>query len=116
MKSDKELLETPLKDLSKEERARAFLAYDRKATKIDEENKKYKSRPIGRVHVIGDSIEALNPADGKVYSSKSKYYQALKDTGNHVVEPGEQGKKLGLQGDYNLRPELKQAMQQHLGR
>lgn len=68
------------------------------------------------VQVITDSIEIFSPADGKHYTSKSEYYKALKSSGSHVLEKGEHGQQTGLKGDYNLKPELKQAIQQHLGR
>lgn len=116
MTSEKDLLNTPLKDLSPEERKQAFALYEIRLAKIERENKEYKPKPGGRVHVISDCMEAVNPADGKMYSSKSRYYQTLKDTGSHVVEPGEHGQKRELRGDYNNRPELKRALQQHLGR
>ena len=115
MKSEKDLLNTPLKDLSLEERKAAFAARDVLYAKTERENKDYKPKP-GRVQVITDGIEMMNPADGKVYSSKSKYYRALKDMWSHVIEPGEQGKTRGLQGDFNNKHELKRALQQHLGR
>lgn len=67
-------------------------------------------------HLVIDSIEVVNPADGKVYTSRSKYYRSLKDSGNHIVERGEQGHKREIQGDFNVRKELKQAIEQHLGR
>lgn len=63
---------------------------------------------------VSDCIEAISPLDGKMYTSKSKYYQALKDSGNHIVEAGEHGNKQEIRGDYNLRPELNQAIQRHL--
>lgn len=66
--------------------------------------------------IITDSIEVLSTADNKTYTSKAKYYRSLKDHGNHVIEAGEHGKKREQQGDYNCRSELKQAVQQHLGR
>jgi len=67
-------------------------------------------------NVINDSIEVKGLHDGKTYSSKSRYYQSLKETGNHIVEKGEfNNKPRQIQGDYNVRKELKQAIQQHLG-
>ena len=115
MRSVKDLLNTPLKDLSPEERKAAFSADNAHRAKIERENKEYIMKPVG-LHVITDSIEVVNPADGKYYSSKSRYYQTLKDTGNHIIEKGEQGHKRELRGDYDNKQELRQALQQHLGR
>lgn len=67
------------------------------------------------LHIITDGIEFKSHHDGKHYSSKHKYYQSLKDTGNHVVEAGENYmKNRQIQGDYNIKKELKQALEQHL--
>lgn len=72
--------------------------------------------PKSGIQVITDAIEVKSVNDGKVYTSKSKYYASLKASGAHVTEAGEHGMKRSLQGDYNVRSELKQALQQHLGR
>lgn len=65
---------------------------------------------------IMDSIEVKGLHDGKMYTSKSKYYQSLKESGNHIIEKGEiKYDKRETQGDYNIKKELRQAVQQHLG-
>ena len=72
---------------------------------------------IGRCETgyISDNVDFVSHHDGKYYSSKHKYYAELKASGNHVTEAGEIGSNRDLQGDYNVRKELKQALQQHLG-
>ena len=43
-------------------------------------------RPYIRTDGMGDT---LNHADGRTYDSRSAYERALKDSGNHIVEAGE---------------------------
>lgn len=44
----------------------------------------------GKVYVISDSLEGVyNPATGKTYDSKTRYFADLQARGCHVVEPGE---------------------------
>lgn len=115
MKSDQELLGTPFKELTREEIPCAFAASERAIAKIAAENKKHKSNLNGKLQVITDAVEVYSPADGKVYTSKSRYYQTLKDSGNHVIERGENyGKNRQTQGDFNVKQELKQAIERHL--
>lgn len=64
--------------------------------------------------IIIDSIEVKSLADGKYYSSKSKYYQSIRDSGGHIVESGESNRKREIVGDFNVRKELTQATQQVL--
>lgn len=62
-----------------------------------------------------DTTEVKSMADGKVYTSKAKYYQSLKDNGSHVVEAGEQKcRSKEIRGDYNARKELTQAVYRHI--
>lgn len=62
-----------------------------------------------------DTTEVKSMADGKTYTSKSKYYQSLKDKGSHVTEKGEfKDKPRELVGDYNVRKELTQAVSRHI--
>ena len=68
------------------------------------------------IQVITDSIEVKSHHDGKVYSSKHKYYQSLKDSGHHVVERGEEYlSRKKIDGDFDCRKELKEAARRHLG-
>lgn len=61
-----------------------------------------------------DSTEVKSMVDGKVYTSKAKYYQSLKDKGSHVIEKGEgSGVRKDVRGDYNVRKELTQAVHRH---
>lgn len=44
-----------------------------------------------RTQIIQDSMpETWNPADGKKYDSRSRYYQTLKAKGCHIIEKGEE--------------------------
>lgn len=68
-------------------------------------------------YVVSDDLGThgvVNPVNGKPYDSKYKYYKAVKESGSHIVEPGEHGKKRQQEGDYNVAKELKEAIQQHL--
>ena len=116
--TDEELLHTPLKDLTSEQRLLALGAHDRYIEAVRKANKSFKPKPVKSVHhIISDELGGIvNPADGKHYDSKSKYYKAVKASGSHVVESGEMGQqqKRKQEGDYNVREELKQAIQQHL--
>lgn len=68
----------------------AIAARDRKSAKIEEVNAEYKRKnSIGIITISDDVSPFLNHADGKMYDSKTKYYAALKATGNHVMESGE---------------------------
>jgi hypothetical protein len=59
------------------------------------------------IHIISDTIDGvLNPADGKRYDSKSKYYQAVKDSGSHIVEKGENYTKPELTNSSDYKKEL----------
>lgn len=69
--------------------------------------------------VVSDDLGVqgvVNPVNGKRYDSKSAYYRAVKESGSHIIEAGESGKERKQQGDYNVREELKEAIEQHLGR
>lgn len=66
--------------------------------------------------VITDSIEIKGMHDGKMYTSKSKYYDALKQTGSHVLEKGESYGRKEVRGDFNLRKELTQATKEVLSK
>ncbi len=54
----------------------------------------------------------LNHADGKMYDSKSAYYQSLKDSGHVVVEAG-MDKPREQRGNFDVHKELKSAAQEH---
>lgn len=74
-------------------------------------SEKYGDGPYG----IMDSIELKSMVDGKTYTSKAKYYEALKASDSHIIEAGEHsGKSREITGDYNCRKELKQAIERHL--
>lgn len=69
------------------------------------------------IQIITDTIEVRSVNDGKIYTSKKKYYDSLKASGSHIVEAGEHKPQTKeIRGDFNVRPELKRALQQHLGR
>jgi hypothetical protein len=67
--------------------------------------------------VITDGIELKSMADGKIYTSKARYYESLKAADSHIIEAGEHKPDAQkLRGDFGCRKELKQAIHQHLGR
>lgn len=115
MKSDTELLATPLKDLTPEERKMAFAANDRRMAKIEEENNLWASKG-GGIQIITDCVEVKSPIDGKIYTSKKKYYDHIEASGNHIVEKGEinLAPHREIRGDFDVSRELKQAIHQHL--
>ena len=82
---------------------------------IAKENAKFKKlAKFSAPMVINDTIDGvLNPATGKRYDSKAKYYADLKATGHMVVEAGMSEKHRETRGDFDVRKELKQAAQQH---
>lgn len=58
----------------------------------------------------------VNPANGKRYDSKSKYYKDLKAQGLHISDSSEHNKKREFQGDYNVRKELTEATREVLNK
>ncbi len=62
---------------------------DEKFAQIAKENKNFKPKPVKSIpYIIGDNIEGghlKSMADGKIYDSKSKYYQSLKEAGCVIV-------------------------------
>lgn len=80
-------------------------------------------RPLGVVSDnIGEGVQGvMNHADGKVYDSKSSYEKAVKAKGCHIV--GNDWNKSqyktplerGVSGDFNVRKELKEAVQKVVG-
>lgn len=118
------LLGKPLKDMSKEERAQAFASYDAKVREVVEENRKFvpKSRAY-RVGIVSDDLGlngVLNHADGKKYDSKSEYAKAVRAKGCRIVGNDLNNAKYktplerGIRGDFNVRPQLKEAVQRIL--
>lgn len=73
------------------------------------------------VYVISDDLKAgvnglHNPADGKMYDSKSAYYKGVKAAGCVVMGTDAKAEnRKELRGDYDCTKELKEALQQHLG-
>lgn len=54
-------------------------------------------------------------ADNKMYDSRTKYYQAIKAANCHIAEPDSRPTvRKEVRGDFNIRKELKSAVQQHL--
>lgn len=64
--------------------------------------------------LLGDGM--MNPADGKRYTSRREWNASLRALGYEEV--GDQAKTDNshrqIQGDFNVRAELKQALEQHL--
>lgn len=107
-----------------------------KCSKIFVEPKNYESDPLlrncpkckkskGEVQYLGcgkevygvmDAIELKSMVDGKVYTSKSKYYESLKAGDSHIIEAGEhkENAMAKLRGDFGCKQELKQAIREHL--
>lgn len=99
---------------------------DKRITAVRAENEKFTPRkraPLKGAAVISDDLGThgvLNHADGKRYDSKSEFRKATKRAG--CVEIGNEKPKDwkppearpgGVQGDFDVKPALKQALQQH---
>jgi hypothetical protein len=83
------LLKTPINELTRDQVTQAFIALEDKFQRIAEENKLFKPSNVKtKVYVQSDYIESgsiKSMADGKIYDSKSKYYQSVKDAGCVIV-------------------------------
>lgn len=65
--------------------------------------------------IIGDSMpELLNHADGKVYDSKSSFRRATQNAGYREVGNDSMNVSRETRGDFNIRNDLKQAIQRVL--
>lgn len=77
---------------------------------------------FGRDH-LGEGVKGvLNHADGKRYDSKSQYERAVRAKGCRIVgndfnnaKPWQTPLERGVRGDFNVRPQLKEAVQKVLG-
>lgn len=68
-----------------------------------------------RIYVHGDSMNPLlNHADGKIYDSKSSFRRATHNAGYKEVGNDELPVNRGIQGDFNIRNELRESIQRHL--
>jgi hypothetical protein len=72
--------------------------------------------------VMGGVNGVFNHADGKRYDSKSEYHRAVRNKGCRVVgndwNKGSGWKppiERGVRGDFNVRPQLKQAIEKVMG-
>jgi hypothetical protein len=66
---------------------------------------------------LGGINGIVNPADGKRYDSKSNYYRAVKAAGCHIIGNewnNKQFKRPEVRGDFNIRPQFREALQKHL--
>lgn len=87
----KDLLNTPLSELSAEEKTAAVHARDALDAKNYAENKRYKPLSAGVPHIISDhfaSGDLYSHADGKTYDSKSAYKKAVKSAGYEICGEG----------------------------
>lgn len=87
----KDLLNTPLSELSAEEKTAAVHARDALDAKNYAENKRYKPLSAGVPHIISDhfaSGDLYSHADGKTYDSKSAYKKAVKAAGYEICGEG----------------------------
>lgn len=115
-----DLLKTPLKDLTTEQRQQAFLLLDERNRKAREENRRFTPMKYTKVAVHSDDMGlkgVLNHADGRRYDSKSEFRKATRragcyEMGNDVKEVNYKTPlERGVRGDFNVRPELKDAVQ-----
>lgn len=68
-------------------------------------------------YIRGDNLGAglMNPADGKMYDSKSAYYQAVKDAGCTIVGNDSPKVPKKYKAD-DVRPELRSAIREVLSK
>lgn len=98
--------------------------YDVETGAIDDRPGKFHVQPKPAQHIFlhtddlpGGVNGMLSHADGKRYDSKSQYERAVKASGCRVVGNDYNGAQWktplerGIRGDYNVRAELKQALQ-----
>jgi hypothetical protein len=86
--TDEELLKTPLRELTSEQKTQALMAYERKVAAVMAENKKFKPSLTIGIHIMSDDFKdgaIFCPADGKTYDSKSAYKKAVKSKGYEIV-------------------------------
>lgn len=83
---------------------------------------KDKVKPRGPTDHLGEGVQGVfNHADGKRYDSKSEFEKAVRAKGCRVVgtdwNKSEYKTPLerGVRGDYNVRPQLKEAVQKVVG-
>lgn len=112
-------LVSPLSKLDADGRNLAFAAGRKRDELVRKANEKHKSSFRGHHYVITDDTGPkgwLCHADGKIYSSKSKYYQAVKDNGCVVVGGADapKPKQRQMRGNFDNSKELREAIQQHL--
>ena len=67
---------------------------------------------------LGDGVKGvMNPVNGKRYDSKSSYYGAVKDAGCHIIESQPKDfKRPEVRGDFNVRPQMREAVERVLNR
>jgi len=108
------LLTKPIAEMTVAEWPHAIAAKDRHSELNRKANKSFVPSFVPKSPgYISDTLDGtLNPATGKHYDSKSKYYADLKATGNVVVESGMTGQRQ-QRGDYNVHKELKDAARKH---
>lgn len=108
------LLKVPIRELLvKGLLPEAIKEHDLKIAKIRADNLAYKAAPKGRHYIISDNLnDVMNPANGKIYDSKSAYYRAVKDAGCNIVEDNMLERKREDRGDYDNSKELKEAIMQ----
>jgi hypothetical protein len=93
----------------------AIAQRDLQLQEIAEINKSFTPKSVNNHMIISDNLDRVyNPADGKHYDSKSKYYEAVKSKGCHIVEKGQTTRR--LEADHNVRKELTQATREVLNR
>lgn len=86
--TDEELLKTPLRELTAEQKTQAVLANERRIAANLDENKKFKPSVSIGLHIMSDDFKdgaIFCPADGKTYDSKSMYKKAVKSKGYEIV-------------------------------
>lgn len=88
---EKNLIETPLNELTLDLRSIAFSIGDKIDAYVAELNKDFVPQQFTKVHIQTDYINGAggaiqSMADGKMYDSKSKYYKSLKAQGMVIAD------------------------------
>lgn len=113
---DATLLTMPIRELNAEMFALAVRARDKCDNVVRELNKSYKSSYSGQHFIISDSLgDIVNPMNGKVYDSKSKYYADVRAQGGIIMgndAPTQAAKKEVHIDDDKVKRDLYQAAEQ----
>lgn len=123
-----EFLKTSIAAVPRDQWPVLFSLHEKRADFIRHENEKYKLTKTKKTISIDASVLSddlglhgvLNHADKKFYDSKSEFRKATRragcyEIGNDIKREHIESHKRETQGDFNVRPQLKEALQKVIG-